>query len=254
MNSSPSAESAPNADSANVGANVGINVGEAAENGAPDEMEVALQIPSDAEFVRVVRLAVMGVASRMPFSYDDIEDIKLAVSEACNNAILHARVPPDQARLALGATSEGLQQTMIKPPIVVRLLPYSDRLEISVEDGGRISSPGLLAPRVRKPVISPDEVELPEGGMGLFLIQSLMDEVQHHSGENSNTVIHMTKYLPRDLSPTRPFKTPETASSHAHETSSVISPSPDVAPNGSPVGAITEPLAVANLPEHLPAS
>ena len=54
------------------------------------------------EFVRVVRLAVMGVASRMPFSYDDIEDIKLAVSEACNNAILHARVPFDQAQIALG--------------------------------------------------------------------------------------------------------------------------------------------------------
>lgn len=253
MTSSQSGALVPNGDSVNDAANDSANAAKSAKNRASDEMEVALQIPSDAEFVRVVRLAVMGVASRMPFSYDDIEDIKLAVSEACNNAILHARVPPDQVRLALGANANGLQQTIIKPPIVVHLLPCADRLEISVEDGGRIASPGLLSPRVRKSVVSPDEGELPEGGMGLFLIQSLMDEVQHQSGENSNTVIHMTKYLPRNLPQTHPLAASETTP-HAHETPSVASPAPDVVPNGASDAAIAQPLAVSNLPEHLPAS
>ncbi len=154
-----------------------------------EKPEVALQIPSDSEFVRVVRLAVMGVASRMAFSYNDIEDIKLAVSEACNNAILHAQFP-----------SQKLPSH--KPPIVVRLASHADRLEISVEDGGHIPTPGLAVRPVRKAVVFEDGDDLPEGGMGLFLIQSLMDEVRHERGENDNTVICMTKFLqPKTLQP-----------------------------------------------------
>ncbi len=178
--------------------------------------EIALQIPSDAEYVRVVRLAVIGVASRMAFSYDDIEDIKLAVSEACNNAILHAQVPTEhaeqkatteaflaadaesltEAAVSLGRQEHGAEATAPKPPIVVRLSPLVDRLEISVEDGGQVASSTMIKRSARKPFETPTQTELPEGGMGLFLIESLMDEVHHQSGAGSNTVIHMTKYLP----------------------------------------------------------
>ncbi len=212
----------------------------AKKSGAPhnskrtfDEVEIALQIPSDAEFVRVVRLTVLGVASRMPFSFDDIEDIKLAVSEACNNAILHARVSPQNMETALSADAHGVQQTFLQPPIVVRLLPLRDRLEITVEDGGRIASPGFFTRRARKPVVSPDEIELPEGGMGLFLIQSLMDEVQHLSGDNDNTVIHMTKMLPQfrkldaraeTMSNATPFAPPTSPVSSASVSSASVSP------------------------------
>ena len=204
---------APNATASSTTAPNSATAGQMAQ----DEVEIALQIPSDAEFVRVVRLAVMGVASRMAFSFDDIEDMKLAVSEACNNAILHACVPPEQVQIALGADASGLHQTVLKPPIVVRLLPYDDRLEISVEDGGRIASPGLLVRRARKPFVASDEAELPEGGMGLFLIQSLMDEVQHHNGDNANTIISMIKYLPRHAlkTPAKNVESPRTSGSSA---------------------------------------
>lgn len=158
------------------------------ENQLENENEVALQIPPDSEFVRVVRLCVMGVASRMAFSYDSIEDIKLAVSEACNNAILHS--------MTSQISSQNTAQN--RPPIVIRLVPFDDRLEISVEDGGRIPSPGLSIHRARKPALFEPDDEIPEGGMGLFLIQSLMDEVRHESGANSNTVIYMTKFLPAE--------------------------------------------------------
>lgn len=143
--------------------------------------EIALSVPSESEYVRVVRLTVIGVATRMPFSYDDIEDIKLAVSEACNNAILHAKSADSSAR---------------KTPILVRLTPFRDRLEISVEDGGQIPAPGLPVKKARKPVESAAQGEIPEGGMGLFLIETLMDEVVHQSGDGHNTVVRMTKFLP----------------------------------------------------------
>ncbi|MBI4279368.1 MAG: ATP-binding protein [Armatimonadetes bacterium] len=49
---------------------------------------IQVTIPARPEYVVVVRLVVAGIAGRMPFSVDDIEDLKLAVGEACTVAIL----------------------------------------------------------------------------------------------------------------------------------------------------------------------
>jgi len=48
---------------------------------------VELKIPGRAEWVAVARLAGAAVASRLRFSVDEIEDIKLAIAEACTNSI-----------------------------------------------------------------------------------------------------------------------------------------------------------------------
>lgn len=49
-----------------------------------------MKVPAKAEYVGVVRLTVSGIANRMGFSYDEIEDIKVAVAEACTNVVTHA--------------------------------------------------------------------------------------------------------------------------------------------------------------------
>jgi len=48
---------------------------------------VEIKIPCKPEYVGVARLAILGVASRMPFSYDEVEDIRLAVGEACTTSV-----------------------------------------------------------------------------------------------------------------------------------------------------------------------
>ena len=48
---------------------------------------VELTIPCRPEFVGVARLTILGVASRMRFSYDEVEDIRLAVGEACTTSV-----------------------------------------------------------------------------------------------------------------------------------------------------------------------
>ena len=48
---------------------------------------VELKIPCRPEYVGVTRLTILGVASRMKFSYDDVEDIRLAVGEACTTSV-----------------------------------------------------------------------------------------------------------------------------------------------------------------------
>lgn len=46
-----------------------------------------LRFPCKPEYVGVARLAILGVASRMRFSYDEVEDVRLAVGEACTTSV-----------------------------------------------------------------------------------------------------------------------------------------------------------------------
>jgi serine/threonine-protein kinase RsbW len=44
---------------------------------------VRLSVPAKAEFVHILRSVTGAVASRLPLSLDDVDDLRLAVDEAC---------------------------------------------------------------------------------------------------------------------------------------------------------------------------
>lgn len=44
---------------------------------------VALRLPADGAYLSVLRTATAGLASRLDFTLDDIEDLRIAVDEAC---------------------------------------------------------------------------------------------------------------------------------------------------------------------------
>jgi serine/threonine-protein kinase RsbW len=44
---------------------------------------VRIKIPASPAYVQVVRLVAAGLASRLKFTIDDIEDLKIAVDELC---------------------------------------------------------------------------------------------------------------------------------------------------------------------------
>jgi serine/threonine-protein kinase RsbW len=45
--------------------------------------EVELRIPADSAFLSVLRTATAGLAARLDFTLDEIEDLRIAVDEAC---------------------------------------------------------------------------------------------------------------------------------------------------------------------------
>src|SRR3954447_18290052 len=126
------------------------------------------EIPARPEFVALVRLVVSSVAStRRVLAEDRIDDLKLAVSEACTNAIeAHGAVAVDDH-------------------VVVRLLEGDDRLEVMIDDRGSGFDPEALPEH--PPVTDPDRLNF-ERGLGIPLIRSLVDEVDFDSGADGTSV------------------------------------------------------------------
>lgn len=132
--------------------------------------EVELNIPSRPEYVGVARLAILGVASRMRFSYDEVEDIRLAVGEACTRSI---------DRLNGGADSHAIN---------LRCLIDANRLTIEVRNALASAAP------------APAETEAPDAEKGLsdVLIRILMDEVDTEERPDEGIyLLRMVKYVAR---------------------------------------------------------
>jgi serine/threonine-protein kinase RsbW len=57
--------------------------------------DVELRIPADSAFLAVLRTATAGLAARLDFTLDDIEDLRIAVDEACAMVLPQARSGSD---------------------------------------------------------------------------------------------------------------------------------------------------------------
>jgi serine/threonine-protein kinase RsbW len=141
---------------------------------------IELEIPARPEFVGLARLVVSSLASsRRALADDRIDDLKLAVSEACTNAIeAHADVSVDER-------------------VLVRWREADDRLEVSVEDRGPGFDPDELPEH--PPVTDPERLNF-ERGLGIPLIRTLVDEVSFDPSD-TGTAVHMVMFCgPVDLS------------------------------------------------------
>ncbi|GAB3593316.1 anti-sigma regulatory factor [Angustibacter peucedani] len=56
---------------------------------APAVDVVELEVPADAAYVAVVRTATAGLAARLDLTLDRIEDLRIAIDEACTLLIHH---------------------------------------------------------------------------------------------------------------------------------------------------------------------
>jgi serine/threonine-protein kinase RsbW len=76
--------------------------------------DVELRIPADSAFLAVLRTATAGLAARLDFTLDDIEDLRIAVDEACAMVLPQARAESDltctfdleATRLTIAVTAE----------------------------------------------------------------------------------------------------------------------------------------------------
>ncbi|GIN86569.1 serine-protein kinase RsbW [Heyndrickxia sporothermodurans] len=136
---------------------------------------IEMKIPAKPEYISVIRLTLSGIASRMGFAYEKIEDLKIATSEAITNAIQHAYKERTSGEIIIGF---GI---------------FHDRLEVMVGDKGKSFDLEKAKHEIGPYTENKDIEFLREGGLGLYLIESLMDEVRIQYKEG--VMVFMTKYL-----------------------------------------------------------
>ena len=130
---------------------------------------IKMEITANPAYVSIIRLTTSGIANKVGFCMDDIEDLKVAVSEACTNAIKHSS--DDRFTIIY---------TMIENGLTIEIIDNGNGYDTSS-------------------INEPDIENLKESGMGLFIIEALMDEVSIESQEDKGTSIKMTKYLGVDM-------------------------------------------------------
>lgn len=136
---------------------------------------IEMKFPSSAEYVGLIRLTLSGIFSRVGATYDQIEDAKIAVSEAVTNAVKHAYNEDEGGKILVG------------------FAVYTDKVEIIVSDKGQSFDYEEIKSELG-PYNEDDNVNyLREGGLGLFLIDTLMDEIVVR--KDPGVTISMTKYI-----------------------------------------------------------
>ena len=129
-------------------------------NAVPD---ITLTIPARAENVAVVRHAMGGLGEALGLGEQMLSDVKLALTEACTNSVVHAYADADG-------------------PLEIEAYVHADQLVLVVRDEGhgivtRTDSPGL--------------------GLGLPLIATLAESLELGKNDDDHTEVRMTFALDR---------------------------------------------------------
>jgi serine/threonine-protein kinase RsbW len=140
-----------------------------------DANTVKIELPSKPEFLMLARLATSGVGLRAELTVDDIEDLKVAVAEACTNVINHA-------------FEEGTKPA--ERIIHVRMKAGKGEMTVEVEDEGQGFDPEELARSKRDGLDG-------KGGLGFGLMKELTDSFRVESAPGSGTRVIMVKRATR---------------------------------------------------------
>jgi serine/threonine-protein kinase RsbW len=122
-----------------------------------------IHIESRTDRLIAVREFVSASARKFGFSDEEVSKIALAVDEACTNVIKHA--------YKFDPTKE----------ITVTIRPRGRTFEVSIRDNGR----EFNLTHYRR------------GGLGIYLMKSLMDKVEYDIEPGKKNEVRLIKYLPR---------------------------------------------------------
>ena len=130
---------------------------------------VVVTIPSHPKYLSVVRAATVKMGKIYGMDDPVIEDVKLAVDEACSNVIKHAYK---------GDTSK---------KIVVKYKTTQNYFKVVIEDGGIKSQMELMKGR------SLDDIR--PGGLGIHFIRRVFDVFKFDERKKNGNRLILIKYM-----------------------------------------------------------
>ncbi len=138
---------------------------------------VEVRLPSRLGYEKVAMSTAAAVAKLVGLQPDRIEDLKTAVAEACINAIEHGNRLNE--KLSVG----------------VILSASDDVLEVKVIDDGK----GMKGQPVKPDIDRKMHGEVDPRGMGMFLIQALVDEAEWVAGiDGKSSYVRLVIRLDKD--------------------------------------------------------
>jgi serine/threonine-protein kinase RsbW len=132
-----------------------------------------LTVPGRFEYLAQIAEFVTQAAREAGLSEDDIFHVEMAVDEACSNVIEHAYA---DVTGDIGLTCK---------------IPQPGQLEIIVRDSGRPFDPDAVPQPHLGEGAGLDTVQ--EGGLGLYFMRKLMDEVRFEFKPGNGNTLYMTK-------------------------------------------------------------
>ncbi|MCU0452065.1 MAG: ATP-binding protein [Bacteroidetes bacterium] len=134
---------------------------------------ITTTVRSSTDHLREVRHFVEAAARQFGFVDEDVSNIVLAVDEACTNIIKHA----------YGGSSTG--------EIRVTVIREGTSFEVQIHDQGRPFDPESIHPPNLKQHLS----EYRRGGLGVYLMRRLMDQVEFSIHPGRPNEVRLVKYL-----------------------------------------------------------
>ncbi|QQS37349.1 MAG: ATP-binding protein [Ignavibacteriales bacterium] len=132
-----------------------------------------LVVKSKTDNLSKIRDFLFTAAKEIGFTSDAIDNMTLAVDEACTNIIKHAyKSHPDGE-------------------IIIRLLYAEGKLTITIIDYGTAFEPDTIPPPDLKKYYQQHRV----GGLGMYLMKTLMDEVKYVSIPGKYNQVLLSKNL-----------------------------------------------------------
>ncbi|MBO8126408.1 MAG: anti-sigma F factor [Firmicutes bacterium] len=129
---------------------------------------MTLNFPSKPENVAFARVAVASFATQLPFTLEEIDEIKVATSEAVSNCVIHGYPEKEGIVQVEAVIDEGI-------------------FKLTIKDSG-VGIADLEA--AREPSYSTDPERM---GLGLVFMESFMDSLEIETALGSGTTVYMTK-------------------------------------------------------------
>ena len=135
---------------------------------------IVIQTPGEMHFLHRIRDFVTGIAEESGINEQDLDNIELAVDEACANVIEHGYDPEETEK-----------------NLTIRMEINTSKLVLSIIDQGK-----HFDPRSKQ---QPDINELinmkRDGGLGISLIKRAMDEIDYRRTPDGHNELVLIKYL-----------------------------------------------------------
>ena len=131
--------------------------------------EVTLTLPMLPDMEIAASKTATALAEFMEMSTDRIDEVRMAVVEACINSFEHSKADDRKVEIRF----------------VVLGNDDPERLQITIKDSGV----GFAPDTVERPKIEEKLIAANKRGWGLTIIKGLMDEVEIHSGADGTTVV-----------------------------------------------------------------